>query len=61
MRLIGGYGKQTMEANIKAYLDDGYTEDQAKMFARGIAIKFFRKAKGRNHPLPDYLKEEEGQ
>lgn len=60
MRLIGGYRKQTMEANVKVYLEDGYTEEQAKKFARGIAIKFFRKAKG-NKPLPDYLKEAEEQ
>ena len=54
MRIEGGYGKKTVERNIKEYIAHGYSPEKAGELARNIARKFFKK----RYPgtkVPEYL------
>lgn len=57
MKILGGYGKKTLETNIQAYVEDGYEESEAKRICKKMARKWFLKTNP-DKPVPEYLLEE---
>ncbi len=55
MKILGGYGKKTLEYNIRQYMEGGSTEKEARRMALKIAQKFFLRAKP-GKDLPNYLR-----
>lgn len=58
MKILGGYGKKALEHNIRQYMEDGSTKEDARRMAIRIAQRFFFRAKP-GVKLPGYLKLEE--
>jgi len=65
MRIQGGYGRKAVETNIREYVENGYSEEDARRMAVKIARKFFeRKFPGKKYPehlgYPEHLEGEWG-
>lgn len=59
MHIRGGFGKRAVEANIREYMDFGYSKADAEKFSKKVARKFFIKKFGSDRELPEYLRGED--
>jgi hypothetical protein len=57
VHIKSGYSRRGVEANIREYMDYGYSEAEAKFYSKRLARKFFAK-KFPDRDFPQYMRDE---